>query len=221
MQEFPDRGSEENGMKRGQVCVLLLAAACALAMIAAVTAETDVDAIEKQIGELQKKKDRLEEAAELEQEIEEMRRDSRECVREYEEQIAELNAGKDKGTAAELAQRKAYRKHLFACLGIHKKILAIDDPRELEKARQLISKAEEIATEWWLVLEPQYDFAANIQEMARYAEKEGTVAQKEVIKVLKQIHEQDMANRRKEFELFKKRAKNEAAKYALVDKFWD
>ena len=195
--------------------------------------------VDQQIGSLERKKEELEQIAEqarhladLKEELQMIQNKSSESIRDYERQIAEMKEedeyeqqkaemNKDEYKSSEQqAFRQTNISHLVACRNLHKQILAINDVSELAKAGELMARIDELNTEWWMILEPKYSFDIRIKDMKNFAREEGSREQHNILKKLNQLHEEDMANRQKEFDLFKERRKNESTIEAMIMKFW-
>lgn len=178
-----------------------------------------IELLEQKREDLLRESEKAEQLAERQKEFDEIRSSSREYVAEHDERLADLMA-EETETRAQDAFRAVLKKHLGEVLGVHNEILALNDVSQLSRAHKMRRKLEVIETEWWMITEPTYMFPVRMQEMKEYATEEGSQEHRNILKQLADLHDEDMADRKKEIELSKKRMKKNDERERLFEAFW-
>ena len=181
--------------------------------VAAVRAEDqvvrDVDADES-----------VEESTDTAAELQDLHAESRGRIADADDELADLEAEAPAETPAAKAFDQARRQLLQKRSALDRAILAIDDMAQLERAWELVAQVEELDVEWDLVLQPGLHSALTMEEMQTQLKQKADPQQRELVKKLKTLQEEDARARKQEFELLKARQTRAAAMDALIDEFW-
>ena len=157
---------------------------------------------------------------ESQEELEGLRSESQERIQDGDDEIAELKA-EAPDTPALKALAGARLKHLEKRKTLDRRILAVRDDAELDKAWEIWEKVSELETEWEMVLEPSLQSAVTIEEMESRLKEQDNKKQRDILSQLKLLQKEDAVGRQQEFELSKARKVREKAMESLVDKFWE
>ena len=145
---------------------------------------------------------------------------NQEHIEDTEDELGTLDAEGPAETPALKAFVEARREHLQKRSKLDRAILAIKGVARLERARELAAQVDESETEWDLVLDPTLRTAMDVEEMETHLKQDGNQKQREIVKKLKVLQQEDAAARKKEYDLFKARQSRTAAMEALLDDFW-
>ena len=184
-----------------------------------------IEGIESQIKDLERKRERIEIDTEGERRQEELREEfadiqnnCQEQLKGYQEQLRELEVDNPE---AEDNYAQVFSQHLKKVSKLLEQIMSITDTKRIDKVRKLEQMHATLVTKWWLLRGPELGFIQEMTGMEENAGENGNQEQKLLIKLLKELHKQDMTNRKQEFELMQTRTQIERQKGQLIERFWN
>ena len=187
---------------------------------AAETIRQEIEALEAKLARLHDQEETAEKREDMARELAEIQEEARRRMKEYDEYLKDLNEGEGPLQPARQALVEAAGKQIAACMVIDRKILALKGMAALTHARELAAQYEVMEAGWHILLEPKYERAAEFEQMELEAREIGARKSLAILRRLKQLHLEDLADAEKEFAL--RTARIEAARKidALAQEFW-
>lgn len=186
--------------------------------------------IEKDIQELKGKIEQLEQQAQARKEEEErqhelldIQKEAKERLKDYEAQLQEMQSvepDQDENGPAHKELRLARLTHLTRCKGLDRKIVALKGAEGLDAARKLLDELEVLHTKWWMVSEPRFESAAELESMQRSANELNNEQLQKIVAEVRAMALKDQKSAEQQFQLWTARRDLRRKTDEMVDKFW-
>ncbi len=182
----------------------------------------EIEALEAKLTRLHDREEVAEKREDMARELAEIQEEAHHRLKEYDGRLKDMNDDDAEGPLppARQALLDAAGKQVAACMAIDRKIIALKGMVALTHARELTAQYEVIEGGWHILLGPKYERAAQFERMELEARETGAQRPLAILRKLKQLHLEDMAEAEKEFAIRTSRLEAARKINTLAREFW-
>jgi hypothetical protein len=136
------------------------------------------------------------------------------------EELEQMDEEDLEDTAAWREWRRRRMAYLRRVAALERRIQALDDADQLDRAQELLLELQQLETRWWMVEEPRLSRAVELEEMENAALQYDDPRLFRMVRRLREVYEEDVDRAEQLYGLWLERSEQQLTMDATARQFW-